>query len=217
MASCSRWRGASAPADTPRWAELPDAALWWAAWVAVPPLWRSWIAATSWLLRIRAVPVMPMDCAIRCNSGSSMPDNPRPAPPAAPLVTASAGGCGPDVCGPLAEAPGVTGEPVKSSVVSLLTRGPSQRAGAGHRSDRATRCRGPANWPGQNYSPAVFAAPPPWPAILQAAHPASAVKAEGSLHTRVAGTAHPGLRPVPGASSRLQRWRTRSGGSDPGS
>ena len=89
MASCSRWRGAPAPADAPRWTELSSAPLplpaggpaerplsWAGAppcwlWVAPPPCWAPppppllWMASMSWLLRSRPVPVMPIDWASR--------------------------------------------------------------------------------------------------------------------------------------------------------
>ena len=163
MASCSRWRSAPAPADVPRWAELSNAGL--------PPPCFSWITAISWPLRIRPTPVMPIDCASRCSSGSNIPESPEPPRRAARSVTASPAAA---LCvggAPLASAPtagrcsgepdwpgdasGISEEPVKSSVVSL-TRGPSQGAGGGRGGGRSTRCHDPANRPGQVLRVAPF-------------------------------------------------------------
>src|SRR5216683_3032994 len=101
---------------------------------------------------------MPIDCASRCNSGSSSPESPGPPRRATWLVTVSpaeaprvgdappAGAAAtPDWPG---DASGTPEEPVKSSVVSL-TRGPSQGAGGGRCGGRSTRCHDPANRPGQ--------------------------------------------------------------------
>ena len=80
MVSCSRRRDAPAPAGAPRVAEWSSAALAVAerAGPAAAPPCRLWIASMSWLFRIRPTPVMPMDCATRCSSGSSMLVSPRP-------------------------------------------------------------------------------------------------------------------------------------------
>jgi hypothetical protein len=174
MASCSRWRSAPAPADVPRWAELSNAGPPPTEGAPLPPPCFSWITAISWPLRIRPTPVMPIDCASRCSSGSNIPESPEPSRRAARSVTASpvaapcVGGAplavaaeSPTTAGRCSDAPGWPGdaseipeEPVKSSVVSL-TRGPSQGAGGGRRGGRSTRCHDPANRPGQvlRYAP----------------------------------------------------------------
>ena len=166
MATCSRWRGAPAPAGAPRLAEssspAPERAA--AAW---PPC-LLWITSMSWPLRIRPTPVMPIDWANRCNSGSNMLESPRPGafaawpapvPPAAPAPGPAAGSCvapdggdaGPENgsgdSGRLEESPGRSGVPVKNSVVSL-TNGPSKNSGSGQKG-RTTRCGGPVNQPSQ--------------------------------------------------------------------
>jgi hypothetical protein len=121
---------------------------------ALPPRCRSSIAAMSWPLRIRPVPVMPSDCAIRCSSGSSFAAIPAPAParPPAPALAWPASPSGeertaPDCWGEVPGEPAAPGaappggdrtgdsspapeEPENRSMVSL-TRGPSQGAGVG--------------------------------------------------------------------------------------
>ena len=107
MASCSKGRVAPAPAGASRLAELsfraprlppPSPRLRLAArcgvWLltaappcAVPPPCRSSIAAMTWPLRIRPVPMMPIDCARRCRSGRSIADSPVPPRRLAPDVT----------------------------------------------------------------------------------------------------------------------------------
>ena len=109
------------------------------------------MASTSWPLRIRPVPVMPISWAIRCRSANFMPDSPEPPRRVGLSVTVSpAGVAAPDgpLSGPDWDASEVPEEPVKSSVVSL-TRGPSQGAGSGRACGRSTRCHDPANRPGQ--------------------------------------------------------------------
>ena len=54
---------------------------------AVPPPCRSSIAAMTWPLRIRPVPMMPIDCARRCRSGRSIADSPVPPRRLGPDVT----------------------------------------------------------------------------------------------------------------------------------
>src|ERR1700757_4729451 len=86
------------------------------------------MASTSCPLRIRPAPGIPMDCAIRCNSGRSSEE--RPVPPR--LRDLDAG----DVAPPAAAGAGVPagassealGAPPRSSVVSL-TNGPSMILG----------------------------------------------------------------------------------------
>ncbi len=237
MASCSRWRGASAPADAPRRAELSSSAPRWAVSAVAVPRCLSWIASTSWPLRIRPTPVIPMDCAIRCSSGSSRAESP-PDPRAACAVTAPA--AGPAACpwpdppseaaerrGPVmaevggrsgapgwaVESPVGSGEPVKRSVVSLLTRGPSQSAGAGRHCGWTTRCCGPANWAGPGCAlAACLRRLRPRRVTTLLPNPASAVKAEGAKRAQAVGEAHPDLRSSSGSLSLLRRWCTRRAG-----
>jgi hypothetical protein len=165
MAPCSRWRDAPAPAGASRLAESSSPAPERVAATAWPPC-LLWIASMSWPLRIRPTPVMPMDWANRCNSGSNMSESPRPGaraawpapvppatatpgPAAGSRVAPEGGDAGPEngsgESGRLDESPGRSGVPVKNSVVSL-TKGPSKNSGAGLRS--RTRCAGPVNQPG---------------------------------------------------------------------
>jgi hypothetical protein len=169
MASCSKGRVAPAPAGAPRWTDFSFSAPWLppaarcAAWLpAPPPCWRSSIAAMTWPLRIRPVPMIPIDCASRCSSGRSIADSPAPPRRLVPVgcgsgetsaspawasasgqertVPADSGevpplpaesGTLPGNPGTAEDSSGRPEEPVIRSVV-LLTRGPSQGAGAGH-------------------------------------------------------------------------------------
>ncbi len=83
---------------------------------------RSWIAATSWLLRIRPVPLIPSDWASRCNSGSSIDASPVPARrrclAGAPETW---GGVSPLLEAPVGVPSGASAGPVRSSVVSLTS------------------------------------------------------------------------------------------------
>ena len=127
IASCFRRRVASAPADATRCSE---------PWLAPPascfgaPPWRASIASTSCPLRIRPAPWMPMDCAMRCNSGMSSEE--RPVPPRlrdldveAPLAAGPAADGAEVPAGASSDTPGA---PLRSSDVSL-TNGPSMILG----------------------------------------------------------------------------------------
>ena len=245
MASCSRWRSAPAPADVPRWAELSNAGP--PSPEGAPPLplpCFSWITPMSWPLRIRPTPVMPIDCASRCSSGSNIPESPEPPRRAARSVTVSPAAA-PRVGGaPLAAAPvaassavrpsgapdcpgdasGTPEEPVKISVVSL-TRGPSQGAGRGRGGGRSTRCHDPANRPGQVLlvlsfphrratRPCAFLVPGPGPR-LAAAGSARTQRPTGKCRNETRQLGRPALIPGPLlAHHALCVLRVRGRGSD---
>ncbi len=142
IASCSRRRGAPAPAGAPRVAEWLTAALAVAERTgpAAGPPCRLWIASMSWLLRIRPTPVMPMDWATRCSSGSSMLVSARPGARAGGPAPAPSPDSGDTGAGAVTAAvpdrgsgrsdrgasPGRSRVPAKNSVGSL-TRGPSKK------------------------------------------------------------------------------------------
>jgi hypothetical protein len=136
IAPCFRRRVESAPADATRWSEP-----WLAASVSglgAPPC-RAWIASTSWPLRIRPAPGMPIVCAIRCNSGMSSEERPVPArlrdldvdavapgAPGSPCADPPAAAGGAEL--PTGKSSGAPGALLRSSVVSL-TNGPSMILG----------------------------------------------------------------------------------------
>lgn len=139
IASCFCGRVESAPADATRWSGPCLAAPGLAAPVCCrgPPPCRASIASTSWPLRIRPAPGMPIVCPIRCSSGTSSEERPAPlrlrdldagtTAPGDPKSPSPA--AGPPAAGEGAEVPtGASSDaadaPLRSSVVSL-TNGPS--------------------------------------------------------------------------------------------